>query len=75
MQEPEPWLYNPKIVGFVREFPKIRGTLFWGPYYKDPTLQGTILGYPIFGNSYKRSPNKGPRFLNQVPALPSSQET
>ena len=26
------------------------GTLFWGPYNKDPTIQGTILGPPIFGN-------------------------
>ena len=22
----------------IREFPKIRGTLFWGPYNKDPTI-------------------------------------
>ncbi|CAE7812270.1 unnamed protein product [Symbiodinium sp. CCMP2592] len=29
-----------------------RGTLFWGPYNKDPTIQGTILGSPIFGNSH-----------------------
>ena len=29
------------------EFPKIRGTSFWGPYSKDPTIQGTILGSPI----------------------------
>ena len=33
------------------EFPKIRGTLFWGPYNKDPTVWGTILGSPIFGNA------------------------
>ena len=28
------------------EFPKIRirGTLFWGPYNKDPTILGTTLG-------------------------------
>ena len=39
--------------GTIREFPKIRGTLFWGPYHKDPTIQGTILGPPIFGNSHK----------------------
>ena len=26
------------------------GTLFWGPYNKDPTVQGTGLGSPIFGN-------------------------
>ena len=31
------------------EFPKIRGTLFGGPYYnKNPTLWGTTLGSPIF---------------------------
>ena len=36
----------------IWEFPKIRGTLFWGPYNKDPTIWGTILGLlgsPIFG--------------------------
>ena len=33
------------------EFPKTRGTLFGGPYSKDPTISGTILGSPIFGNS------------------------
>ena len=22
------------------DFPKIRGTFFWGPYNKDPTIQG-----------------------------------
>ena len=32
------------------EFPKIRGTLLWGPYNKDPTIQSTILGSPFFGN-------------------------
>ena len=38
--------------GGIREFPKIRGTLFGGPYNnKDPTIWGTILGSPIFGNS------------------------
>ena len=30
------------------EFPKIRGPLFWGPYNKDPTIEGTILGSPYF---------------------------
>ena len=38
-----------KVIG---EFPKIEGTLFWGPYNKDPTISGTILGSPIFGNSH-----------------------
>ena len=43
-------------MGFFRglywglEFPKIQGTLFWGPYNKDPTFQGTILVFPMFGN-------------------------
>ena len=25
-------------VGFIWGFPKIRGTLFWAPYNKDPTI-------------------------------------
>ena len=29
-----------------------RGTLFGGPYNKDPTMWGTILGSPIFGNPH-----------------------
>ena len=29
-----------------------RGTLFRGPYNKDPTIQGGILGSLIFGNSH-----------------------
>ena len=37
---------------FIWEFPKIGGTFFWGPYNKDPTIQGAILGSPIFGNSH-----------------------
>ena len=33
----------------IWEFPKIRGTLFWGPDNKDPTILGTILiGSPYF---------------------------
>ena len=32
---------------FGREFPKMRGTLFWGPYNKDPSISGTMLGSPI----------------------------
>ena len=40
--------------GSFRKLPKIRGTSFWGPYNfnKDPTIYGTILGSPIFGNSH-----------------------
>ena len=33
-----------------------RGTLFGGPYNKDPTISGTILGPPIFGNSHTLNP-------------------
>ena len=29
-----------------------KGTFFWGPYNKDPTIQGTISGAPIFGNPH-----------------------
>ena len=29
-----------------------RGTSFWCPYNKDPTIQGTRLGSPIFGHSH-----------------------
>ena len=29
-----------------------RGTLFGAPYNKDPTIDGTILGSPIFGNPH-----------------------
>ena len=39
-----------------REFPKIRGTLFWGPYNKDPTSLGAILESPFFGNSLNPKP-------------------
>ena len=34
------------------QFPKIRDTVFWVPYIKDPTIWGTIFGSPIFGNSH-----------------------
>ena len=29
-----------------------RRSLFGGPYITDPTIWGTILGSPIFGNSH-----------------------
>ena len=46
------WDFKRLGLGFIWEFPTIRGTVFWGPYNKDPTIQGTILGSPIFGNSH-----------------------
>ena len=44
---------NPK--GPTWDFRKLRGTFFWGPYNKDPTTWGTILGPPIFGNLQMKS--------------------
>ena len=29
-------------LGIMLAFPKIRDTVFWGPYNKDPTILGTI---------------------------------
>ena len=49
------------------EFPKIRGTLFWGPYNKDPTVSGAILRSPISGNS-----QIGPVAETPKPSKPSS---
>ena len=40
------------LQNLIWEFPKIGGTLVWGPYNKDPTIWGTILGPPIFGKSH-----------------------
>ena len=31
-------------------------TLFWSPYNKDPTIWGTILGSPTFGNLHMGEP-------------------
>ena len=42
----EPSETNPNPRKSIWEFPKIRGTVFWGPYNKDPTVSGTILGSP-----------------------------
>ena len=35
-----------------REFPKIRGTLFWGPYDKENNYLGYYIRVPFFGNSH-----------------------
>ena len=48
----------------IWNFPKIRGTLFWGLYNKDPCIQGTILGSPIFGN-YHLGPASMVKFEGQ----------
>ena len=43
-----PWARE--AAGNLWEFPKVGDTLFWCPYDEDPTIQGTKLGSPIFGN-------------------------
>ena len=54
---------------------EIRDTLFWGPDNKDPTIQGTILGSPIFGNShiykyiYKRTSKASISNSDRMPKL------
>ena len=54
-----------------------RGTVFWGPYNKDPAFQGITLGSPIFGNSHmpntmrpwpKLQAREFPRFLAVFPS-------
>ena len=30
--------FDDQVDVLIWEFPKIRGTLFWGPYNKDPTI-------------------------------------
>ena len=55
----------------VGGFPEIRGTLFWGPYNKDYSICGSILGSPHFGKLPYRpqdivslgTPEKGPQFV------------
>ena len=46
-----------------REFPKIRGTLFWGPYHKDPT---NYLGYYNRVPYFRKLPYGIPKF-NKLP--------
>ena len=43
----------------IWEFPKLGVPYFGGPYNEDPTIQGTILGSPIFGNSHLGSGSSG----------------
>ena len=67
--DPNPNPMVPQEAIQMWEFPKIRGTLFWGPYDKDPTISGTILGSPIFGNSHVVD-----RLQSFPPALPPPLE-
>ena len=57
IENPNNSTLDERTTGFYKgfriwEFPKIRGTLIWGPYNEDPTIWGTIFGSPIFGNSH-----------------------
>ena len=38
--------------GLIWEFPKIRGTSFWGPYIRILLFRFAKLGSPIFGHSH-----------------------
>ena len=40
---------NKNVKRPIWELPKLRGTLFWTPSKKDPTILSAILGSPIFG--------------------------
>ena len=35
------------IISRFRSFQKNRDTVFWGPYNKDPTICGTVSGFPL----------------------------
>ena len=48
--------------GYTWQFQKLRGTLFWGPYNKEPTFIGTKLGSLIFGNSHLDSRSRALRY-------------
>ena len=49
----------------IWELPKIRGTLSWGPYKKNPTIKGAILG-PSFSET--------PISIQQSPQSVNSKE-
>ena len=55
------WPLNVKVFVNIWAFPTIRGTLFWGPSNRDPTICGTIVGSPNFRkppSSYSESRRK-----------------
>ena len=58
---------GPEWLKCIWEFRKIGDTLFWGPYDKDPTLWGTILWSPIFGNSHGPNGSKTPIVMINIP--------
>ena len=53
------------------DFPKVGATLLWGPYTKDPTISGTILESPIFGNSHHGARKDKQKTLTPEAWLPS----
>ena len=46
--DPQPYALKPKPCSLYGGFPKLE-VPFWGPYNKDHTSLGSILGYPNFG--------------------------
>ena len=59
------------IMGATWEFPKIRGTLFWGPHNKDPNKLGYYIRIPHFRklahscSGAERLKDSGDRSLDQ----------
>ena len=51
----------------IWEFPEIGDLYFWVPNNGDPTIQGTILGSPIFGNSHLTCGNTKHAMLHSIP--------
>ena len=51
------------------------GTLFGGPYNKDPTIWGTVLGSPIFGNSHMLARTQGVRAAAGLGSAADQQKT
>ena len=64
----------------MSELLKIGGTLFWGPHNQDPTILGTRLGSPIFGNSLvveplNLNPNQAVQHMQRSPRLKAASDS
>ena len=56
----------------IWEFPKIRGTLSWGPYKKDPTIQGYYIRVSYFRNlPFGDEPSARKMDMGSVPLSPA----
>ena len=45
-----PWVFG--ILEFQMGVSESKAYLTWGPYTKDPTTKGAVLGSPVFGDSH-----------------------